>query len=220
MRKARGEAPATVIDVGVVDYGAGNIQSVINAVRRLGATCEVLRSPFELHRCRRIVLPGVGSFAAAMNRLVKLGWPSALGTAVLEERRPFLGICLGMQLLATVGEEAGGAKGLGWVEGIVARLPETDEPVAIPHMGWNDVKVSPHSTMFHGVPPQSDFYFVHSFVLQPSEASIVTATCTHGTEFTAAIEQGHIWGTQFHPEKSQKSGLMLLANFVACSSTA
>lgn len=201
--------------VGIVNYGMGNLRSVANAIASLQYPIQIIDHPTELKRASHIILPGVGAFGDAMNNLQSQGWIHVLETEVRENKKPFLGICLGMQLLATVGTEHGNHKGLDWVAGTVERLQSNDPEVRIPHIGWNDAQISKSESLYAGFTKTPAFYFVHSYVLIPSDRTIVSATTSHGTEFITSIEFDNIYATQFHPEKSQKAGLALLKNFLS-----
>lgn len=200
----------------IIDYGMGNTRSVANAFEALGCTVEISQAPEMLTEAEKIVLPGVGAFGDGMNNLLKLGWVAPLENAVLKKGIPFLGICLGMQLLAQTGTEGGVCAGLNWIEGSVERLPEAPPAVRIPHIGWNEVTTAGNHAMYRNLSPGTCFYFVHSYAVKPQHAGHSTGTCSHGTEFVASIAHNNIWGTQFHPEKSQKSGLTVLKNFLEC----
>jgi glutamine amidotransferase len=197
--------------IGIVDYGAGNLASVRNAFEHLGHDATVCRSPQELEPCGRIVLPGVGSFRSAMERLDALGWTASLRQQA-QAGKPLLGICLGMQLLFEQGEEHGPCKGLGLLPGKVIRLAPAP-PWRIPHVGWNSLaEIRPHA-LLQGIKPQVDFYFVHSFHCVPYDPDTVMANCDYGGAFVAAVGRGNVAGMQFHPEKSQPSGMRILENF-------
>ena len=198
----------------VIDYGMGNLRSVSKALEKLGETVEVSDRPPTLEKADKIVLPGVGAFGDGCRELQKKGFFDPLRQALLREK-PFLGICLGMQLLFEESEENPGVKGLGIFKGKVRRFQ--DPQIKVPHMGWNEMKIrDPKSPAFQGVSDRSFFYFVHSFYPAPRENSIVLGTCEYGSEeFAAFVGKGSIWASQFHPEKSQDTGLQILRNFVA-----
>jgi imidazole glycerol-phosphate synthase subunit HisH len=198
-------------DVAIVDYSMGNIRSVENGFRAAGADVAVVSDPAQLGRARGIVVPGVGAFGDGMRNLDRGGWLEPLEEEIRHKGKPFLGLCVGMQLLAEAGTEHGSHTGFGWVSGVVERLPANG--VRIPHIGWNDVAISPGSVLFSGLGESATFYFVHSYALRPSDAAVVSARCSHGTEFAAALEIENIFATQFHPEKSQRAGLKVLSNF-------
>ena len=196
--------------VAVVDYGMGNRRSVEKALAHVGADAVVTSDHALIEAAERIVVPGVGAFPAAMERLDALGL-SELIRARAGAGVPTLGICLGMQLLFESSWEHGGAPGLGLLEGEVTYLETHGE--RLPHIGWNQVTPRP-SRLMAGLEPTA-FYHVHSLVARPADKSVVVGTASHGEEFVTAVEAGNVYGTQFHPEKSSRDGLALLANFVA-----
>ena len=201
--------------VAVVDYGMGNLHSVSKALEFVGADVMVTQKPSELKEAGRIVLPGVGSFAQGMRQLEERGFVNVLNDEVVGRGKPFLGICLGMQLAAESGEEHGKTSGLGWVKGSVVRLDTNDPPVKVPHMGWNDITLTRESPLFKNIRGALTFYFVHSYHFMPSDRSVISAVCDHGQPFAAVIEKDNIHLVQFHPEKSQTLGLKVLENFLA-----
>ena len=204
--------------VAVIDCGSGNLRSVekalLEAARRSGATVNVrvTDSADEVAAADRIVLPGVGAFAACRAGLdARPGIIAAMSEAV-QRGAPFLGICVGMQLLASRGEEFGGAEGLGWIPGEVTRLAPADPSLPVPHMGWNAVQtLRPHPLLEDG----RAMYYANSFAFRPAHADAVVAVSDHGGRFTAAVARDNIAGVQFHPEKSQDAGLGLLGRFLA-----
>lgn len=202
--------------VAVVNYGMGNLGSVRRALEDLEATVVIAQDPGALVGVDRIVLPGVGAFGAGMARLRAGGWIEALHRQV-EQGTPLLGICLGMQMLATGGEEDGTHEGLGFVAGRVRRLDALGCTLRIPHVGWNEVDFVEGAPLFRQIPPGTDFYFVHSYAFEPDEPKSVRATTTYGARLTAAVQQEHVFGTQFHPEKSSRAGRRLLKNFLQCA---
>ncbi|MBT3402013.1 MAG: imidazole glycerol phosphate synthase subunit HisH [Rhodospirillaceae bacterium] len=201
--------------IAVVGYGMGNVQSVVNALDHIGAPNAVTEDPRALSKADRILLPGVGAFRRAMERLEKTGFAAAL-RAGAAAGTPILGICLGMQLLATTGTECGETPGLGLVPGQVERIP-AGEAWRLPHMGWNDLDLRRDDPLLAGLDGQGDTacYFVHSYHLVPDDEGAISATCDYGTPVTATISAGSVYGAQFHPEKSQAVGLAILANFAA-----
>ncbi len=198
----------------VIDYGMGNLFSVQNTLEAMGAEAIVSNKRSDLEKSDRVILPGVGAFPDGMKHLKELGLIEILKLLVLKKKKPFLGICLGMQLLASVGEEHKLTDGLGWFTGRVRRFQADEKKFPIPHVGWNDVLPQNKETLFKDVQSQI-FYFAHSYHFVPENQSIVAATCTYGETFVAAVQQDNIFGIQFHPEKSQKSGLKVLENFLS-----
>jgi glutamine amidotransferase len=201
--------------VGVVSYGLGNVQSVASALRRIGVEPEVLRTGIELATASPdcIILPGVGAVGAALARLKATGLTDVLHRLVVDEGRPFLGICVGMQILAEVCEEFGQHQGLGWIPGSVSRLAPAGNGLRLPHAGWNEITVRRPGSPVDGL-DGINFYFLHSYALRcPREH--VTATADYGGDFVAAASSGNIHGVQFHPEKSAEAGGRLLARFLA-----
>jgi glutamine amidotransferase len=199
------------MEFGLIDYGAGNLSSVRNAVESLGASARVISRGADLAEVGAVILPGVGAFGEGMRQLRERGFIEGLQREVRETQKPMLGICLGQQLLAARGLELGENDGLGWIPGEVRRLT-VPAGLRVPHIGWNSV--SGTGTLFKGIPPNSSFYFVHSFHLVPEQRSVVSGTTEYGETFVSAIEEGNLMAVQFHPEKSHKYGLVLLKNFI------
>jgi glutamine amidotransferase len=195
----------------LIDYGAGNLHSVENALRAAGAVDIIVTAdPGMVRKAERIVLPGVGAFAACMGALSAIpGMVEALDDSVRGSARPFLGVCVGMQLMADAGEEFGTTPGLGWIPGVVARLEITDPDVRVPHMGWNDVV----PTIDHPLIVPGEAYFLHSFAFNAAPEYVVART-DHGGPVTAAVARDTMIGVQFHPEKSQAYGLAFLKRFL------
>lgn len=202
------------MQVGIINYGMGNVKSVLNAVKILGFNGMLINEPSEIDRCGKIILPGVGAFQEGMRKLNGAGWTVEIQRAVREKGMPLLGICLGMQLLAETGTEHGISTGLGLIAGRVEKL-ETEE-FPLPHIGWNTVRFSLNNRLYLGLGKEQDYYFVHSYVLVPADQSIVSGVCNYQKDFVASVEQDNIFGTQYHPEKSQKAGLAVLKNFLTC----
>lgn len=198
--------------IAVIDYGAGNLKSVKNALDHLGAANMRASTAKEILLADAVILPGVGEFGTAMAELERRGIKEAVIEAA-GSGRPLLGICLGMQLLFEAGEESRGAKGLGILPGRVPRFP-AEMGLKIPHMGWNSVMPIKESRLLDGLPKGSYMYFVHSFYVKAAERSDVSAISEYGLIFDAAVERGNIFGCQFHPEKSGAAGLAILKNFI------
>jgi imidazole glycerol-phosphate synthase subunit HisH len=203
--------------IAVVDFGMGNLRSVQRALRSVGAAVTVTADPAEVQTAERIVLPGVGAFGVAMERLRARGLVEALTEQVLSRRVPFLGICLGLQLICRGSDEHGSFEGLGWIPAWVRRIDPGDASLRVPHTGWNDVTACSGSVLMPEGSSHGVFYFVHSFhaVPDPGSEDVVSATVPYGAELTACIERDNILATQFHPEKSQEDGLALLRRFTA-----
>ena len=200
------------MSLALIDYGAGNLRSVENALRAAGGRdIAVTADPDLVRKADRIVLPGVGAFAACMNALSAIpGMVDALNQRVIGEGAPFLGVCVGMQLMADAGEEFGTTPGLGWIKGIVSKLEPADPQARIPHMGWNDVvPVEPHPLIVPG-----EAYFLHSFGFRVADPKTLAAITDHGGTVTAAVARDNLIGAQFHPEKSQAYGLAFLSRFL------
>ncbi len=200
--------------VAIIDYGLGNLRSVYNGFEYVGAKPFIAEKPQDLKSADCTVLPGVGAFGDGMEHLRGNGWVEPIQNIAMKDKKPFLGICLGMQLLASTGEEHGNFEGLGLVEGKVVKFNPEDPSIRIPHIGWNAVTAQEGSKSYDDLEMPQDYYFVHSYVFQPSDPSVISGTCQYGHDFAASIEQGNIWGAQFHPEKSQAAGLTFLRNFL------
>ena len=196
--------------VAIIGYGMGNVQSVQKALNAINVESIISDKSEEIAQCSHIILPGVGSFKKAMENLHTKDLVSVLTKEVKEKKKPFLGICLGMQLLAEKGFEDGETNGLGFIEGSVQRIPDNNLPTT--HIGWNNIKVK-NKKYFSDI-QDNNFYFVHSFCLEPTNSSDVAATVEYGCEITAAVQRENVFGTQFHPEKSQMEGLKILKNFL------
>jgi len=200
----------------IVDYGASNLRSVVNAFGAIGEKTLITNKPADLERATAIVLPGVGAFGDGMQNLRKLNLIEALNTEVMKKKKPYLGICLGLQFLARDSHENGHAQGLGWIDGSVQRIKPDLEAYRIPHMGWNDISYESGSPLFNGLEKNPIFYFVHSYhlVIDKGSRDLLTASCWHGTTVTAGVQKENIHAVQFHPEKSQDVGLQVLKNFM------
>ena len=199
--------------VAIIDYDAGNIRSVEKAVRYLGKEVTVTSDPDKILAADRVILPGVGAFGDAMKRLHAMGLVEVI-RQVAERGTPFLGICLGLQLLFEKSEESPGVAGLGLLRGEILRLPELPG-LKVPHIGWNSLKYPNPGRLFRGIPEDSYVYFVHSYYLKAQDEGIVTATTEYGTLVHASVESGNLFACQFHPEKSSETGLTILENFLS-----
>ena len=198
--------------IAVIDYDAGNLKSVEKALIFLGETPVITRDREELLAADKVILPGVGAFGDAMDRLHQYGLVDVI-KEVVKKGIPFLGICLGLQLMFESSEESPGVEGLGLLPGKILKIPETPG-MKVPHMGWNSLKIDPNSRLFKGIPDGSYVYFVHSYYLQAEDPSIVKASAVYGnTTIHASVEQRNVFACQFHPEKSSAVGLKILKNF-------
>lgn len=205
--------------VGVIDYGVGNLGSVLRALEALRVTPLLINRAIDMRSTDCLILPGVGNFADCARRLEAREWISALRDEVLGYRRPLMGVCVGMQLLADSSSEGGSdgqqTPGLGLIPGHVKHLRALGCMLRVPHVGWNSISCTRRDDpLFSGIPDGTDFYFVHSYAFKPLESCDVLATTEYGIPITAAVRRGHIWGTQFHPEKSSRAGFRLLKNFI------
>ena len=202
--------------IAIIDYDAGNIRSVEKALQFLGEEAVVTRNREEILQADKVILPGVGSFGDAMEKIRSYGLEEVIHE-VVEKKTPFLGICLGLQLLFETSEESEGVKGLGILPGKIVRIPE--EPgLKIPHIGWNSLKFPSEGTLFKGLPEESYVYFVHSYYLQAEDAEMVKATTEYGVTIHASVERDNVFACQFHPEKSSEVGMQILRNFIAVQS--
>lgn len=207
--------------IGIIDYGMGNLRSVQKSVERLGVSCQILTRPEEVRVADRLILPGVGAFEDAIAALKNGGLVEPL-LEKIHAGTPFLGICLGMQLLFERSLENGEFRGLGLFQGDVVRFQFTEErrknageKLSIPHMGWNQISLKqPEHPLWKGVTGESFYYFVHSYHVVPKDVSIIATTTFYGYEFCSAVCSGNVMATQFHPEKSQEAGSKLLENFM------
>ncbi len=201
------------MNVGIVDYGLGNLRSVAGAVERVGHRPIVTGDIGTLEQADKLILPGVGAFGDGMSNLRRMNLIEPLSEMV-KHGRPILGICLGAQLMASDSQEFGHHKGLNWIHANVVKLEAQDPTQRIPHVGWNDMRQVRESVIFEGVPKDALFYYVHSFRIVCADQKIVTGECEYGQTFTAAFQHANVFGTQFHPEKSQLHGLTLMRNFL------
>ena len=198
--------------IGIIDYDAGNIKSVEKALHYLGEQTVVSRDPQVLLHADKVILPGVGSFGDAMNNLNKFGLVPVI-RQIADQKTPFLGICLGLQLLFESSEETPGVEGLGLLKGRIVKIPPA-EGLKIPHMGWNSLHLENDGRLFKGIAENSYVYFVHSYYLKAEEEQIVKASTEYTTHIHASVEKDNIFACQFHPEKSSDVGLKILKNFV------
>ncbi len=198
--------------IAIIDYGMGNLASIAKALEYVGGEVVITNDKSKIAKANKIVLPGVGAFADGIKKLKELELDKVLEEEILGDKKPFLGICLGMQLLAQKSFEFGEHEGLGFVEAEVKLLSNKD--VRVPHVGWDNIELKKESKIFEKVKNGSDFYFVHSYYFEPKDKDIVSSICDYGQKFVASIEKDNIFATQFHPEKSQKDGLQILENFV------
>lgn len=199
--------------IAIIDYDAGNIKSVEKALQAIGEESVVTRDRELILSAEKVILPGVGSFGDAMQKIRAYGLEEVIHT-VVERGTPFLGICLGLQLLFAYSEEGEGVAGLGVLKGKIIRIPDA-EGLKIPHIGWNSLHFPRQSRLFTGIAPDSYVYFVHSYYLKAQEENIVAATTEYGVQIHAAVEKENVFACQFHPEKSSDVGLQILKNFVA-----
>lgn len=198
--------------IAIIDYGVGNLSSVFNAFQTIGIEVEITNNPDRIRAADKIILPGVGAFKAGMQNLQKLSLIDVLKEEVMDKKKPFLGICLGMQLIFTKSYEGGETLGLGWIKGEVVRFDVEKKGLRVPHIGWNEVTCDTKSSIFKGSPEKQHFYFVHSYY-PVSQEEVSIGKCDYGFEFTAVLQKENIFATQFHPEKSQHEGLELLRKF-------
>lgn len=197
----------------IVDYGVGNLASIVNMLRAAGVEAQASAAAGDVRAAERLILPGVGHFDHGMRMLNASGLRDAIEAAALGNRRPVLGICLGAQMLGRSSEE-GREAGLGWLD-MTCRLLPSQPGVRVPHMGWNQVAHRVDAPLFLGEAPDARYYFVHSYYMECADPSDSAGTTTHGMEFTGVVQRGNVFGTQFHPEKSLRHGMNVLRNFAA-----
>jgi len=198
----------------LIDYGLGNIKAFANLYNRLNIPITIASSPEAILEAKRLILPGVGAFDEAMTLLNQSGLTAVLTEKVIHQKTPILGICVGMQMLANSSEE-GTLPGLGWIPGIVKKFDPSTIPyiTKLPHMGWNTVAARPASPLFAGIDQNGRFYFLHSYYYECIDSHFILSTTEYGSIFTSAVQNNHILGVQFHPEKSHNNGVQLLKNF-------
>lgn len=199
----------------IVDYGMGNLGSILNMLKRIGASAKISAEASEIRSADKLILPGVGAFDTGMKRLNSLGLTDVLNEKVLADKTPTLGVCLGMQLLMLRSEE-GSEPGLGWLDGstIRFRFDPKEKKLKLPHMGWNTVRMAQDGALAHGLSSDSRFYFVHSYHVVCVHAADIVAVTDYGYEFPSMVQHGNIAGAQFHPEKSHRFGMQVYKNFV------
>lgn len=196
--------------ISIIDYGLGNVLAFRNVYEQLNIPVSIARDASDLAKSTKLILPGVGAFDYAMERLAASGMRGPIEELVLQKKMPLLGVCVGMQMLADSSEE-GGQDGLAWIDGTVRKF--RGDSLALPHMGWNDVKQAPAAKLFADMENDARFYFLHSYYFECRDAGDVLATSDYGGEFSCAVKKGNIYGVQFHPEKSHHWGKQLLKNF-------
>ena len=201
------------VKVGIINYDMGNIQSVANALSFLGHTPIISDNPHVLMEADAYILPGVGAFGEAIKNLNNRGLIEFLNTEVLINKKPILGICLGMQLMTNSSLELGKYKGFGWIDAEVVPIPK-NKNICVPHVGWNNIHIKIKEPLFSHIKQESHFYFDHSFYVSSYDTDSVTATCNNGVEMCISLRKDNIFATQFHPEKSQTNGLKVLRNFL------
>ena len=196
--------------IAIVDYGMGNLRSVQKALEKIGQTADIVTRPDQILKADRLILPGVGAFRDAIHELRRLDLIEPIRDHIQSDK-PFLGICLGLQMLFDVSYEDGEWPGLGILKGSVVRFPASE--LKVPHMGWNTLEAAKPVKLLEGIPPETSVYFVHSYYVVPEEVAVIAARTNYGVTFTSMVNRGNLFATQFHPEKSQKAGLKLLSNF-------
>ena len=206
--------------IAIIDYGLGNLHSVLGAVRKIGYDAIITNEASKILNCDKIILPGVGSFAEGIRNIKNLKLIDPLNEFVNIKKKPILGICLGFQLLALESFEFGHHKGLGWIDASVEKLNVEDKKLRIPHVGWNDLFKYNSTILWDEIPSEALFYYVHSYHMKCKNEEIIVGKCFYGTEFVSAIQQKNIFATQFHPEKSQFYGLKIIKNFIEKSNHA
>lgn len=200
-------------EIQVINYGLGNLNSIVNIIRKVGGTAKIINNPADLNQEQKLILPGVGSFDHGMNNINQLGWKEKLDDLVLNKKTPILGICLGMQLMCLRSEE-GVLPGLGWIDANVIKFQFEDNSFKIPHMGWNNLKIEKKNDILEMNEEEKRFYFVHSYFVKANKESDILATTNYPKAFVSAFNANNIFGVQFHPEKSHKFGMQLLKNFI------
>ncbi len=196
--------------IAIIDYGMGNLRSVQKAVEHVGGEAVVTHEPFKIREAQKVILPGVGAMQPAMEKLQHMGLVPVIEETIAQQK-PFLGICLGLQLLFEKSSEGGDVKGLGILPGRVERFKK----LKVPHMGWNQINIpKTKSPLFKGIKNKTEVYFCHSYFVKPADKTVTAGTTDYGVKFVSAVSRGNLFGVQFHPEKSQAVGLQILKNFV------
>ena len=196
----------------ILNYGSGNVRSVYNVLKFLGYNATISNNKADIQNASHLILPGVGAFNSSMKKILDTIPMDILEDQVIKNGKPFLGICVGMQVLADSGDEGGESQGLGWVSGVVKKI-ETDQ-APLPHIGWNNIKVTQDTELFNGLKKVNDFYFVHSYAFCKIKEENILAKVDYESSIAAAINKDNIYGVQFHPEKSQRAGQLILKNFL------
>lgn len=197
--------------IAIVDYGMGNLRSVQKAIEKIGQSAQIVNRPEQIRAASRLILPGVGAFRDAIHELQRLELVDPIREHIASDK-PFLGICLGLQMLFDKSYEGGEWPGLGILPGEVVRFPHSAD-LKVPHMGWNTLEPTGRIPLLDSIPPDASVYFVHSYYVVPSQPEVIATRTTYGVTFTSMVARGNMFATQFHPEKSQKVGLQLLTNF-------
>lgn len=200
--------------ISIINYGSGNIRAIGNIYDKLRIAYNVAETPDDILHAEKIILPGVGAFDETMKKLNESGLREALDHKVLIEKKPVLGICVGMQILAKSSDE-GHLPGLGWIDGVVRRFDVTklEQIPKLPHLGWNSVDLKKQSSLFVNIDTETGFYFIHSYYFSCNDSADILSTTFYGEHFVSSVQSGNIYGTQFHPEKSHSNGVQLLQNF-------
>lgn len=199
--------------IDIINYGLGNLNSILNIIHKVGGQARIINNPSELAYSKKLILPGVGSFDHGMKSLIELGWKNALDEKVLIEKTPILGICLGMQLMCKKSEE-GVLPGLGWIDAEVKKFEFKDNSLKIPHMGWNTIQIKKNNSLLVDTNEEKRFYFVHSFFVKSNKPEDILTETNYPNAFTSAFIHENIHGVQFHPEKSHRFGMELLSNYL------
>ncbi len=203
------------MNTAIIDYGMGNLTSVNNAIEYLGFDCEIIDNPNLISKFDKLILPGVGAFEACINNLKTKNFVKALNEEVLTKKKPILGICLGMQVMAKTGFEGGEFEGLGWFNASVVKIRPQVDTIKVPNIGWNKIDYNKENVLFKNLKDPVEVYFVHSYHMDCFDQKNIIATSIYGHKITVAVNKDNIYGTQFHPEKSQDLGLQILENFLA-----